>query len=292
MSDSDSAADRDWPVGEWQNLVRRARLSRTEHTVAMTLSTYADFATGRHARPGIAVLAIDCKLSYNVVADALATLRSLGLAEISRRGRGWGSADEYRLAIPEDLLDRIDVWSPSKVRTEAEKMRRQRRGAEARSRQKRAEQQPAAKVVAPVDNPGQQPAGRVVPPEVTGPETTHEAGCIPEKQPSARVANNPRRDPPPPSNHTPLTTHSLVQGDGNHQTAGATALDIRDSRVVEESQPARLALPTRCPHGFPARYRPDGTSTCPACRRGLPAEPAGGPDPPSARPSLRIVRPA
>ncbi|MBO3744030.1 hypothetical protein [Actinoplanes flavus] len=65
--------------------------------------------------PGIARLSVDLEIEYRTVRDVVALLRRLGLIRLVAAGAGRGRADEYRLTLPADLLDRDDlqVWTPA-----------------------------------------------------------------------------------------------------------------------------------------------------------------------------------
>lgn len=100
-------------VNEWVNVVRRARIGTTAYTVALTLASYAK-PDGTKVYPGVARLAVQCEISYTVARRALATLRDAGLIEVTKPGnRRTGRADEYRLILAPDVLERIDVPTPA-----------------------------------------------------------------------------------------------------------------------------------------------------------------------------------
>lgn len=114
--------------GPWVEIVRRAQLSRTVHSVAMTLATYASYETGRDVYPGVARLSVDCKLGYKIVKSALATLREVGLIEVVRPSPRPGLSDEYRLIFAHDLLERLKVLSPTEHQAAVEAVRAANRG--------------------------------------------------------------------------------------------------------------------------------------------------------------------
>lgn len=114
-------------VRDWTDVVRRSRLGRTTKAVALALATYAD-ADGTRVFPGIARLAFDCELGYNVIQECMAKLRGFQLIELVRAGARRGDSDEYRLTIPEDLMSRVAVPSPTQARKEIEAIRDRRRG--------------------------------------------------------------------------------------------------------------------------------------------------------------------
>jgi biotin operon repressor len=91
--------------------VRRLDLPATVKLVAAYASQYAD-TQGHHVRPGVERLAQETGLGSATVKRALARLRSLGLLVLVRSGRSQGrrgKANEYRLAIPDDLLEKVDL---------------------------------------------------------------------------------------------------------------------------------------------------------------------------------------
>ncbi len=109
-------------VNEWVDVVRRARLGRTVKAVAMVTASYAN-ADGTRVFPGIARLAVQCEIDYRTAQRALAVLRKAGLIEVVRRGaRRSGKADEYRLILAADLLERCHVPTPAAERVAIERM--------------------------------------------------------------------------------------------------------------------------------------------------------------------------
>jgi hypothetical protein len=108
-------ADQPVTVREWTDVVRRARLGRTTKAVALLLATYADYQDGTRVRPGVARLVVEAELSYNVVKRAMAELRAAGLIVLVRPAQAGNHADEYRLALAESLLDRVEVLTPAQV---------------------------------------------------------------------------------------------------------------------------------------------------------------------------------
>lgn len=117
---------------DWTDIVRRAQFDKavpgthpgtyikasTVTMVAIVMASYAN-PDGTRVFPGVALLAADCKIGYSVAGRCVKGLRDLGLIERVRRAvrRNPRSdrerTDEYRLAIPEDLLERLFVPTPS-----------------------------------------------------------------------------------------------------------------------------------------------------------------------------------
>lgn len=99
---------------EWERVVRRVRLGAPTKNVALTAATYAN-RDGSGIYPGVARLTAVTELSERSVREALKKLRGIGLlvriSEGSRNGRR-AFADEYALAIPADLLERVELLDP------------------------------------------------------------------------------------------------------------------------------------------------------------------------------------
>jgi len=104
------------PVGryEWEAILRRAVLPKDVKYVGLVLATYAD-PDGTRVRPGAQELAAASEQSEPTVRRRVAELRALGLiTQVSRGGGrgGAGKAAEYRLTLPADLLERIELRPP------------------------------------------------------------------------------------------------------------------------------------------------------------------------------------
>lgn len=98
----------------WRRIIRRCRLGASTKLVASVLADYAN-PDGTRIRPGNDRLVAVTELSDRTVRKALERLRELGLIdrvfEGSKMGRR-GLADEYRLTIPDDLMDRVQMLDP------------------------------------------------------------------------------------------------------------------------------------------------------------------------------------
>ncbi|MDH2425744.1 hypothetical protein [Sphaerisporangium sp. TRM90804] len=108
----------------WIRILRRVELGfgegkarvgsdTVQHVAAMAV-TYGD-PDGTHIRPSVARLARVCRKDEKTVRRCLGRLREVGLFirvfEGSSAGRS-GKADEYHLAIPDDLLQRVAMLDP------------------------------------------------------------------------------------------------------------------------------------------------------------------------------------
>ncbi|MGI5238600.1 helix-turn-helix domain-containing protein [Dactylosporangium sp. CA-139066] len=267
---------------QWTDVVRRARLGRTTKAVALTMATYAD-NDGSRVFPGVARLAVDCELTYNVVQGALRTLRTAGLIEVVRRASRRGQADEYRLILAANILDRVEVLTPAQVATAAADLAGQRRG----------RYRPATAAAPPADETGQDLHHTA--PGAGGDDATdlhtgargashvdrHRAAPHGDVSTTATAPHGTAHLHPtasPPTTHGPQH-HPHHPNDGAVRTNGAVVGD------VEAAASATRATDGRCAHGLGG---PTGIR-CPACRRNLPAQPADNVD---GRPLLRLVRSA
>lgn len=116
--------------GEWMRALRTMRFGTirgvrgaTFRGVAFTLASYAEYTDGTRVHPGIALLAIHSEVDYRTARTVVTILRDLGLIEMVRGGRRKGYADEYRLAMPDDITDRVKVLNPADVDLEVERIR-------------------------------------------------------------------------------------------------------------------------------------------------------------------------
>lgn len=97
---------------DWERVIRRAVLPQAVRFLALILATYAD-QDGAHVRPGNVRLVAVTGMSLRTVVRHTATLRDLGLLEKLTNGGGPARrAADYRLTIPEDLLERVELLDP------------------------------------------------------------------------------------------------------------------------------------------------------------------------------------
>lgn len=123
-------------VRDWTDILRRIRFGATVRVpgttrgvrgatlraVALMLATYAD-GDGSRVFPGTARIAVACEIDYRTAKRCLAALRWLGLIALTRAARRRQLADEYRLTIPSNLLDRLEVLTPAAMDLEIERIR-------------------------------------------------------------------------------------------------------------------------------------------------------------------------
>lgn len=262
---------------QWTDVVRRCRLGRTAKAVALVLATYAD-SDGTRVFPGLARIAVDAEVSYNVAQTALTKLRKVGLVEqVGYGARRRGSANEYRLILAPDLLDRVDVLTPAQVRLEADRKQATHSGDRSKTK----------------PGPDQEPLD--LGPTTPAPEVIHRADlgptpCAPENDPNEDLGPTPRAPKQPDAesfgangvSNSPrfgangvsvLGPTACVPTIHDHATTTTSHPDsdlhaaVTHPRDTEPNQdPDSPRLPDRCPHGLRARQRPDGTSTCALCR--------------------------
>ncbi len=117
---------------EWERVVRRCRLGffqgstrdpkrwvrdATVQHVAFALSTYADL-DGTRIFPSAERVGMVCELDERTVRVCIRRLRDLRLLHLVRparspgRGGGPGTPAEYRMTVPDDLLQRVAHLDP------------------------------------------------------------------------------------------------------------------------------------------------------------------------------------
>lgn len=266
----------------WTDVVRRARLGRTTKAVALMLATYAD-NDGSRVFPGVARLAVDCELTYNVIQTALKSLRAAGLIEVVRKAVRRRHADEYRLILADDVLDRIDVLTPAQIADAAEVLATQRRGRPRPAAKRRIDEVLPATEQAPhpgtpgagdTDGQGLHPTASGAASSAAPPAAPHGDVHAASPAPHGDVQLHPTALPP--------TVHGPIHH-SHHPSDNAVRADL--AVVAAGDEPMSDALHVRCVHGLDGRTG----LRCPACGRGLGA---GGSDAGASRPTLRLVRSA
>ncbi|WP_426502915.1 helix-turn-helix domain-containing protein [Dactylosporangium sp. McL0621] len=253
-------ADASITLRQWLDVVRRARLGRTPKAVALMLATYAD-NDGRRVFPGVARLAVDCELTYNVIQTALQRLRQAGLIEVVRKASRPGHADEYRLSLAVDVLDRIDVLTPAQLASTAAELAARRRG---RHR--------------PPASAGPDDHATPLPPAAPGAghdrdRDLHPGACGADGAALGAPAPHGVASAAPPAPHgdrhlhptaSPPTTHG-PNHTLDHPSHHGVRPDLAVGTAGPAGPPAADTAADRCAHGL----RGDSGIHCPACRRGL-----------------------
>jgi hypothetical protein len=270
-------------VREWTDILARIRFGKVRaggknitgaaiKLVAGRLASYAD-GNGTRVRPGVARIAVDMEMDARTVKTAMAYLRSIGLLELVRPG-GRRGADQYRLTLPVDLLDRDDltVWSPTEQRNEIERLSDARRGTPRTppdgpggggSRGPQAPlieagtQGPAAPMT-PVDNSATQ--GPVAPHKAA--DVTPISGASGTRNEAIMGASGTVYGGPlAPATHQDLDTTTTHHPDEDLRTAVTLPRDPSPATT-----PDSAPRPKRCTHGLPGGLRDDGQPACALCR--------------------------
>jgi hypothetical protein len=257
---------------EWVNLLDRLRFnvgsgkkklgSKTIKGIAVRLAWYADYTYGTGVYPGLARTAVGCEVDYDTVKKVFAVLRELRLLTLVKKSRGPQGrrraevADEYRLTIPPDLLDlkKVAVVEPEQFEKEISALRDGKRG----------------QGVAGVRHPPNSPVDNYLPLELQGcstpvsePLVEKVAGVLPpadEKLQGCCPESYGGAAPLPTTKELALTTNTPPP-------VPARPLVTRARSRARASKPDADSEAERCDHGLTVGERPDGTSTCPLCRR-------------------------
>lgn len=252
------------PTGrfEWERIVRRAMLPEPVKYLAFVLATYAD-PDGSRVRPGLPVLAAVTGKAVRTVRRLLAELVDHGLIELVSRGGGRGHngrASVYRLTLPTDLLDRVELLPPSErvIQTAATQMATQ-------SPETPATQMAAHCGQTPVDN-SETVATLVAAQSVAAEPIEWPLGDSfgrlsgqsgPIERPCRETLYHP---------HTPTTKedHPGSSDPAHPQTARTDRSQEDHGEPVEETA---AEPPARCAHNLAIRVRDDGQPGCAFCRR-------------------------
>jgi len=240
---------------EWEAIIRRVRFGgcvrgsgrrdtsgrqtrgglagSTVTAVALVMATYAD-PDGTRVYPGDAQVAVALESSLRTVEACRRLLVELGLLTQTDTGR----TRTYRLTLPSDLLDRVEVLTPGQIDLAARRLRDTHRGRKSR----------------PEDPPTDPDGASSGPPNETECASGGRTLGGPE---DART--RPLTRPQVPPTHTP--SESFVRPS-----------PFRASTAVIENRefcpPPTPTATTRCVDhpALPGGQRPDGQPWCPACR--------------------------
>ncbi|MDR7278917.1 hypothetical protein [Catenuloplanes atrovinosus] len=202
-------------VGAWNSLVRRARIGRERKAAALVVSSYAD-SDGTHIHCGVARLAVDLEIGYSTARRYLAWLRDVGLIQLVRAGTRTGRSDEYRLTLGPDVLEHMEVLTPSEYDAARDAIRdanrsgqKARRERVQRSVRESAETTDERSPTASADEADERSV------KASADEVAHES---PQRSPSESAENLDQRsfgtqsaltqDEPPPSIHTSPKEHT------------------------------------------------------------------------------------
>lgn len=267
-------------VRQWTEVVRRARIGKSVKAVALMMATYAD-SNGTRIFPGLAVLAVATELNYNTVSSAVSKLQKCGLIErLKTSHQGRRQANEWRLVLAADVVDRVEILDPRAFKDAADVIRKRHRGVYKTDKYKEPEStededlRPTERVAEqdsqPVDNSDLRPTEVVA--ESTPSEVSATRCVTAEPGPATRFEATCDLLSGPPPIHGPSHNYYLtnwLSSTVTHPVAGA-AVDISESNFSEDTPP-KPSLPDRCEHGLKARLRADGKPSCALCRRNVPA---------------------
>lgn len=256
---------------QWTDVVRRARLGRTVKAVALVLATYAD-SDGTRVFPGIARLSYEAEVTYNTAQKALARLREVQLIHLVKKASRRGDADEYRLTLGADLLERIEVPTPAQVERAINDIRGSKQG------QWKGTLHPTALGAGSVESEDLHPT----PMGAGDPSDTdlHPTACgVPDgpaphgvgsgTEPAPHGATDLHPTPWGPTAHyldTTATAHSGDEGvTTSHRPREGTAEADPDFSAEVKARQLTLA-PSRCGHGLKGGNRADGKPHCALCR--------------------------
>jgi len=318
------------PAGryEWEQIIRRARLGDlikpsirrgkdgrptkggmaglSVTGIALCLATFAN-DKGAEVFPGDATVAICMETTIKAVAAVRRALLDLGMIELVRGSRG-RCGDEYRLTLPSDLLDRLDVLTPAQLELAAARLRDRARGRDRwggpADHPKRTDGDDSVARVGPPDHPKNVDIGDRVGPADHPKNATDlglgwsggpaETGLGWSAGPTWGGPPDPRTDhyrTSTTTDHPEIDLRTAVTGPREPAAATKDQDSIGELRVGGTAAPAA----ERCPDHPDMRggERDDGTPRCPVCRaaavpRGVPVwlqdQPAR--DRPAAGPAL------
>lgn len=264
---------------EWERIVRRAALPRPAKLLALTLSTYAD-PDGSRVRPGNAALVAVTGYSPRSVGRILGELSGrFGLLELVARGGGRGGTGKtatYRLTVPTDLLDRIELLSPAEQSDDSSAIQVTPETPESSATQVTDQsgdssdtQMADESLSTPVDNSVTDAIQMADENEIHRPNNG-----VTERL----IGQNGSIDRPsgwPTTTHIPTTTDQDL---GSVRTQPLTArandqprLSLDEILPLTRAADGSAAAGPKCDHGLSAGTDDAGRPRCPACRRGLPA---------------------
>jgi len=216
-------------LGQWNALVRRARIGRDYKVAALTVSSYAD-ADGTDIRLSVARYAVDLEVSYSTARRYLTWLRKVGLLEMTRAGsRRKGTASEYRLIFGPDVLETLDVLTPARQKELADEMREANR-AGVRGRAAKAK---AAVQRSPETSAEPPPAEAPSDPDLRSPEQAQMTEF------SAQMGSDQRS---PWMTHTPSRTHLSVKDRPSRADDEDLRTAVTVARVPDAAEPKLILI--------------------------------------------------
>lgn len=256
------------PRFDWERVVKRLPIPFQLKGFALLLATWAD-TDGTRVRPGAPRLIAITGASASTIARWTKQLRDLGLLEVTRRGggrAGSGTATEYRLAAPADVLTTPGLLT--------------------------ADEMPARRAAAPDSDvthvTSQSPVDNQEPESVDNSDsdviqvTSH--SDVPEPIEMSYPATpdglrchirpiemSPGRPTTSHTNHLNPPTNGLVSTATTDRANGSAVdnpdFDSAPATPADAAGPNHEPLADRCSHRFRRALRADGQPTCALCRR-------------------------
>lgn len=221
--------------------------------VALVFAAHAD-EDGSNIRPGDMRVAILAEVHPQTVKAVRGKLTELGL--LTQTGR-YRHTPMYRLTLPADLTELVEVLSPTDVVETAKAMRAKVRDAKSTARNGYA-------TGSPKDEAMGTPAANPKPPDdpPDGPGSGYASGY---PQTENGYASGADMGKPLAHRYQPLTRQQQMT---NHNTAG---VDLRTTVTHPETPappttPNHASPPPRCEHGLTTATRTDGRPACTLCR--------------------------
>ena len=285
----------------WLDIIYRSSLDKVKRRFAEAVALCGD-SDGTNIFPGTALLTFRTGYSYDTVQAGVAYLHKVGLLHLVKAGsgrhRGDGSsrmANEYRLIQHPFKLDAagIAIMSPTEAKAAIEAIRKEHEG---KPRKKMhpagegaftatgTEMHPveAGAFIEPVEEMHPVPRGaehrgsgaeELMHPVQAGaffaPEPGNAPGLKGSKSRNAPglILQNQEMHP------VPRGTTEVLRATDKTDRPNPTQLDLRTGLTVlranDSEDPKIEVLPEKCVHRIKARLRPDGTSSCFACRMGI-----------------------
>jgi len=274
---------------DWVNILGRVRFG-TQMVAGKTVSGFTVKAVGERlaqygnpdgteVRPGIARIAVDLETGHTTVRNAIKVLERVGLIRLEHPASRTKAA-VYRLVIGAELIEKVELWSPSRYALEIEKVSRKYRGSGPFADSSGVGNQavsptPQESVITVDDLPIADSSGSENPglPTPLGVES-------PTPEESA-TNHGPRSNYDQPNRGDDRTKLAVSRASRPPCPHGNSSRARRDGqprcdqcRTALETQSAiadvRLS-PTKCPHGLKNSTNARGEVACFACRRGIPA---------------------
>lgn len=280
-------------VREWTDILARIRFGTVRvagkgmagariKLVAARLADYAD-SNGSRIHPGLARLAVDLETDYRSVRAAVVHLRAVGLLQVVRAGKGV-KADEYRLTLPVDLLERDDVemWSPTRHANEVERVRAANRG----------RYRPSPNGPRGSDLPG--PQGPAEDGHMQGPQGPADESDTPISagatgadisRPAGATGADMQGPQGPATDQRPIHNYDRPADEEDVRTAVTGPRARRP-----DPNPAPPTRPRRCAHGLSGALRPDRQPVCALCRVEAAQTPEPDPAPPDGERLAAVIQ--